>query len=88
MVSQIYPTELQLIRQNPPCFDLDLSITNGLVSAKNYDKRDDLNSEIVNFSFLYGDVPLSPSYAVYISQLFRFVRVCSNVDDFNFLNSK
>ena len=29
------------------------------------------------------DVPRSPSYGVYISQLIRFVRVCSNVDDFN-----
>ena len=25
----------------------------------------------------------SPSYGVYISQLIRFTRVCSNVDDFN-----
>ena len=25
----------------------------------------------------------SPSYGVYISQLIRFARVCSNVDDFN-----
>ena len=29
------------------------------------------------------DVPRSPSYGVYISQLIRFARVCSNVDDFN-----
>ena len=28
-------------------------------------------------------VPRSPSYGVYISQLIRFARVCSNVDDFN-----
>ena len=33
--------------------------------------------------FLDGDVPRSPSYGVYISQLIRFARVCSNVDDFN-----
>ena len=39
--------------------------------------------EIVNFSFLDGDVPHSPSYGVYISQLIRFARVCSNVNDFN-----
>ena len=26
---------------------------------------------------------ISPSYGVYISQLMRFARVCSNVDDFN-----
>ena len=60
-----------------------LSITNGIVSSKIYDKRDDFNFEIVNFPFLDGDVPRSPSYGVYISQLIRFARVCSNVDDFN-----
>ena len=38
---------------------------------------------IVNFSFLDGDVPRSPSYGIYISQVIRFARVCSNVDDFN-----
>ena len=48
-----------------------------------YDKRDDFNFVIVNFPFLDGDVPRSPSYGVYITQLIRFARVCSNVDDFN-----
>ena len=60
-----------------------MSITNGIVSSKIYDKRDDFNFEIVNFPFLDGDVPRSPSYGVYNSQLIRFARVCSNVDDFN-----
>ena len=41
------------------------------------------NFEIVNFPFLNGDVPRSPSYGAYISQLIRFARVSSNVDDFN-----
>ena len=66
-----------------PFLDLNLSITNGIVSSKIYDKPDDFNFEIVNFPFLDGDVPRSPSYGVYISQLIRFARVCSNVDDFN-----
>ena len=66
-----------------PFLDLNLSLTNGIVSSKIYDKRDDFNFEIVNFPFLDGDVPRSPSYGVYISQLIRFARVCSNVDDFN-----
>ena len=39
--------------------------------------------EIVNFPFLDGDVPRFPSYGVHISQLIRFARVCSNVDNFN-----
>ena len=59
-----------------------LLLSNQLIS-KIYDKRDDLYFEIVNFPFLDGDVPRSPSYGVYISQLIRFARVCSNVDDFN-----
>ena len=62
---------------------LNLSITNGVVSSKIYDKWDDFNFEIVKFPFLDGDVPRSPSYGVYISQLICFARVCSNVEDFN-----
>ena len=38
------------------------------------------------FHFLDGDVPRRPSYGVYISQLIRFARVCSHVDDFNARN--
>ena len=88
MVGQIYPIELQLNKANSsdteaPFLDLNLSITNGIVSSKINDKRDDFNFEIVNFPFLDGDVPRSSFYGVYISQLIRFARVCSNVDDFN-----
>ena len=36
----------------------------------------------MNFPFLDGDVPRSTSYSVYISQLIRFARVSSHVDDF------
>ena len=60
-----------------------MSITNGIVSSKIYDKRDDFDFEIVNFPSLDGDVPRSPSYGVYFSQLIPFARVCSSVDDFN-----
>ena len=34
-------------------------------------------------SVISVDFPCSPSYGVYIPQLIRFARVCSNVDDFN-----
>ena len=37
----------------------------------------------MNFPFLDGDVPRSASYGVYISQLIRFARVSSYVDDLN-----
>ena len=51
-----------------------------------YDKLDDFNFEIVNFPFFDGDVPRFPSYNVYIPQLIRFARVCSNVGDFKIRN--
>ena len=87
MVNQIYPTELRLNRANPsdteaPILDLDMPITNGIVSAEIGDKQDDFNFEIVNFPFLDGDVRRYPSYGVHISQLTRFARVCSHVDNF------
>ena len=40
----------------------------------------------MNFPFLDGDVPRSTSYGVYISQLIRFARVSSHVDDFDTRN--
>ena len=89
MVDRIYPTELQLNRANSsdtetPSFDLNLCISNGTVSTKIYDKRDDFDFGIVNFPFLDGDVPRCTSYGVYISQLIRFARASSNLNDFNY----
>ena len=82
MIGQIYPTELQLNKANSfgteaSFLDLDLSITNGIVSSKIYDKRDDFKRKILilKFPFLDGYVPRVPSYCVYISQLIRFARV-------------
>ena len=91
MVDRIYPTELQLNRTNSsdteaPFLDLNLCISNGTVSTKIYDKRDDFDFDIVSFPFLDGDVPRRTSYGVYISQLIRFARASSNLNDFNYRN--
>ena len=89
MVSQIYPSDLKLIKANSSdteatFLDLHLSISNDNVSTKIYDKRDDF--DIVNFPVLDGDLPRSTSYGVYISQLIRFARASSYVADFNTRN--
>ena len=44
-----------------PFLDLNVSITNGIVSSKIYDKRDDFNFEIVKFKFHDEDDPHFPS---------------------------
>ena len=93
MVNQIYPPELQLNRANTsdteaPFLDLHLSILNGFVSSKIYDKRDDFDFDIVNFPFLDDNVPRHPSYGVFITQLIRFARVCCHVADLNTHNKR
>ena len=84
MFRQIYPTELELSKANStdteaPGLDLHLSNSNGFRSVKMYDKRNDFDSDNVNFQILDDDVPRSHSYGVYISQLIRFARVSSHL---------
>ena len=52
--------------------DSHLSISDGFVKTKIYDKGDDFDFDIVNFPFLDGDVSSLMSYGVYISQLICF----------------
>ena len=66
--------------------DFHLSISDGFVKTKIYDRRDDFDLDIVNFPFLDSDVPRSTSYDVYISQLICFARMSSHVDDCNTRN--
>ena len=90
MVSQIYPSELQLNKANAfdtdaTFLDLHLSISDDIVSTKIYNNVR-THFEIINFPLLDGYVPRSTSYEVYISQLIRFARASSHVADFNTLN--
>ena len=73
----------QILLIQKPSFGLGSVNTNGIISSKIYDKRDAFEFEIVNFLFLNGDVPRSPSYGMYSWQLIRFASVRFNVDGFN-----
>ena len=73
MVNHIYLSEIQLNKANvsdtdASFLDLHISISDGFVKTKIFDKRDDFDFDIVNFPFLDGDVPRSTSNGVYISQ--------------------
>ena len=91
IAEQIYPSELQLNKAissdtEAPFLHLHLTISDGFVSSKIYDKRDDFDFDIVNFPFLDGGIPRATSYGVYISHLIQFARVSSHVADFNTRN--
>ena len=54
----------------------------GQISTEIYDKRDDFNFKIINFPNMCSNIPASPAYGVYISQLIRYARASSNYSDF------
>ena len=85
MFNRIYPSELQLNKTNVSdtevsFLDLHLSISDGIVQTKIFDKRDDFDFDIVIFPFLDGDIPRSTSYGVYISHVILFARVSSHIN--------
>ena len=86
-VKDIYPSELNVQKANrlddlANYLDLTFIIgNNNRLYTKLYDKRDDFNFHIVNFSFWSSSIPSGPSYSVYVSQLIRYKRCCKYYDD-------
>ena len=60
-------------------FDLHTEIYNGgRLTTKVYDKCHYFTFQIVNFPF---NIPASPAYGYYISQLIHFYRACAQYTD-------
>lgn len=84
---QIYPEELSLKKENvsntrATFLDLDIKVKNKNFEIGLYDKRNDFNFNIVNFPFLDGNIPLRQSLGVFLSQVIRYQRICTNFDTF------
>jgi hypothetical protein len=79
----IYPPELEVkettdTASSASFFDLYLEFDDsGQLSTKMYD-----NFKIINFPNMCSNIPASPAYGVYISQLIRYARASSNYSDF------
>jgi hypothetical protein len=54
----------------------------GRLKTKLYDKCDNFTFPIVDFPFIISNIPASPPYGVYISQLIRYSRACDQYSDF------
>ena len=87
-VDLIYPCELEIkdtTESSTSASYLDILLKvdiNGKLTTQLYDKRDDFSFSIVNFPHLCSNIPLSPAYGVYISQLIRYARACSGYSQF------
>ena len=84
----MYPAELEIkdtTESNTAASYLDLLLSiesDGQLRTSLYDKRDDFNFHITNFPFLSSNIPSSPAYGVFISQLIRYARACSSYECF------
>ena len=84
----MYPPELEIkdtTESNTSASYLDLLLSigrDGQLRTSLYDKRDDFNFHITNFQFLSSNIPSSPAYGVFISQLLRYARACSSYEYF------
>ena len=87
-LGQMYPAELEIkdtteSTTSASYLDLLLSIErDSQLHTSIYDKRDDFNFHITNFPFLSSNIPSSPAYGVFISQLIRYSRACSSYECF------
>ena len=87
-LGQMYPPELEIkdtTESNTSASFLDLLLSIGRDSQLRtslYDKRNDFNFHITNFPFLSSNIPSSPAYGVFISQLIRYTRACSSYECF------
>ena len=87
-VDRIYPIELEIkdttdTDRSASYLDLHLEIDReGRLRMKLYDKRDDFNFPIVNFPFICSNIPATPAYGAYISQMIRYSRACGSYQDF------
>ena len=85
-LGQIYPAELEIKDTTESItsasyLDFLLSIgIDGQLYTSIYDKRDDFNFHITNFSFLSSNITSSPAYGVFLSQLIRYTRACSSYE--------
>ena len=83
-LGQMYPVELEIkdtTESNTSASYLDLLLSigrDGQLHTSIHDKRDDFNFHITNFPFLSSNIPTSPAYSVFISQLIRYARACSS----------
>lgn len=86
-MAEIYPKELILVPDDTdgtscPFLDLQITITESIISTSIYDKRDTYSFPIVNFPNLSGNIPQKSSYGVFTGEVVRYARACSYYMDF------
>ena len=85
--SQIYPSELELNRENigfksATVLELDVNVVDNRFQVGVYDKRDSFNFEVFRYPSFESNIPNRIIYSVFLSQLVRYGRVCNFEEGF------
>ena len=83
----IYPDVMVLNKTNntpdkATYLDINIEIINGKFVTKIYDKRRDFNFKIISLPHISGNVPVTPTYGVFISQVHRFFTANNSIEGF------
>ena len=84
----IYPRELSLSRTDRGSVEADyldmfIDFKEDFYKIKLFDKRDNFTFKVINYPCMkYSNVPILPSYGIYLSQILRICRICTNIDNF------
>ena len=85
-IHEIYPAELQLnlehSGENVSFLDLSITKSNGQLSMKLFDKRDEFPFSIVRMPFSSSNMPRSMFYGSIGAEILRIGRVSSSLDNF------
>ena len=89
-IKDIYPSELKLSCTDvntiqADYLDLDLFLVEKFFGVKLFDKRDNFNFIPINYPCLtYSNVSSASSYGIYLSQILRICRICTDIADFEY----
>ena len=82
-LGQMYPPDTKESDTSASYLDLLLSFSmDDQPHTSLYDKRDAFNFHITNFPFFSSNIPSSPAYGVFISQLIRYAMANSSYECF------
>ena len=83
----IYPASVELTQENDDLsqatvLDMHVKISEGWFTTKVYNKTDSFPFEVISLPFLSSNISDEICYKVFYSQVLRYQRLCSNLDDF------
>ena len=87
IAKDIYPPSLELSQENndlsrATVLDMNVTISEGRFNTKVYNKTDSFPFEVVTMPFLDSNISASICYKVFYSQILRYQRLCTFVNDF------